>query len=241
MAQTEQLDLTSWKQSLKGRSQFKTLAFNPEVADACNVYDYKNDPRKRLLQIQLVGRPDLDLIDWFTITSGLEISIPSSLQGLLKEAISAAQNPFISIKVLDSELDGEKFEPLPTTGSATIATRIGQEGFRKDLIEYWEGRCAVSGLGMIEILKASHIKPWSESSDEERLDKFNGLLLSPTLDALFDSGFISFEDDGSIKISRAVRNHTGQLGINRSQRLEKVDEHHGQYLKYHRDNIYKGN
>ena len=57
-------------------------------------------------------------------------------------------------------------------------------------MEYWDSKCAVTGLAIPELLKASHIKPWKDSTDEERLDIFNGLLLAPHLDAAFDRGFI---------------------------------------------------
>lgn len=59
---------------------------------------------------------------------------------------------------------------------------------RVALLDFWQGRCCVTGLDVAELLRASHIKPWARcESDDERLDVFNGLLLSPTMDALFDA------------------------------------------------------
>ena len=75
--------------------------------------------------------------------------------------------------------------------------RIGQGKYRKDLIELWE-KCSVSECNMTDLLIASHIKPWSESSNEEKLDPYNGLLLLPNYDKLFDKHLISFNDDGKI-------------------------------------------
>ena len=76
---------------------------------------------------------------------------------------------------------------------AIVKQRIGQGAFRKQLMEKWKG-CSVTGYEQSEILVASHIKPWSESSDEEKLDTNNGLLLVANLDKAFDQGLITFEN-----------------------------------------------
>ncbi len=149
----------------------------------------------------------------FKITSGHEISIPSDLQNLLGTAIAADINQYVTVRVLDVESDKAGFEPFSTIGSTTISTRIGQEKFRKLLVDYWCGGCAVTGLRLLDILKAFHIKPWSESTDAERMDKFNGLLLSPNLDALFDNGFISFSNNRKLMISDNASAYTTMLGI----------------------------
>jgi hypothetical protein len=126
-----------------------------------------------------------------------------------------------------------------TTREAVIQSRIGQGQFRTSLIGYWQG-CSVSGCSQFEILKASHIKPWRFSTNEERLDVFNGLLLLPNLDTCFDSGFISFEDDGNIIISsRLSETSLLQLGINSSLKLMRVEEKHRDYLRFHREKIFR--
>jgi putative restriction endonuclease len=84
--------------------------------------------------------------------------------------------------------------------SELIKARIGQGAFRAKLIVLW-GSCAVTGYKDLNLLVASHIKPWSVSSNSERLDVYNGLLLVPNLDKAFDSGFISFKESGEIMIS----------------------------------------
>jgi len=71
-----------------------------------------------------------------------------------------------------------------------VRTRIGQGEFRKKLITYWNG-CAVTDCKLIKILRASHIKPWRFSTNAERLDEYNGLLLLPSIDSLFDAGLIT--------------------------------------------------
>ena len=126
-----------------------------------------------------------------------------------------------------------------TTRNAIVQSRIGQGQFRADLIEYW-GACAVSGCTRIEILKASHIKPWRFSSNTERLDVFNGLLLLPNLDTCFDLGLISFCDDGAILLSSELRSvDLSLLGIRDDMRLTKVEEMHLKYLCFHRENIFR--
>ena len=85
--------------------------------------------------------------------------------------------------------------PETTERVGLVLSRVGQGYFRKQLIDRWNGKCAVSGCSISKILIASHIVPWSEANDKERLDVDNGILLSPTLDALFDKHLISFKDD----------------------------------------------
>lgn len=78
-----------------------------------------------------------------------------------------------------------------------VKQRIGQGYFRKALLDYWGGCCPLTGIREEAMLRASHIVPWAKcSSDEERLDVFNGLLLAAHWDAAFDRGLVSFDDDG---------------------------------------------
>ena len=74
--------------------------------------------------------------------------------------------------------------PAPaTTRQALVDARVGQGRFRAEVLAGWDGRCAVTGCDAVEVLRASHLKPWRESSDTERLDPDNGLPLVATLDA----------------------------------------------------------
>jgi putative restriction endonuclease len=85
-----------------------------------------------------------------------------------------------------------------TERDATVRQRIGQDLFRDGLLTLWRGRCAISGLNVPELLRASHAKPWASSTDAERLDVYNGLLLAAHLDAAFDCGLITVEADGRL-------------------------------------------
>ena len=121
-----------------------------------------------------------------------------------------------------------------TTRTTLIEARRGQGKYRNDLIAVW-GKCAVTRCAHIELLRASHIKPWRDASNLERLDKFNGLLLSPNLDAAFDRGLISFADNCSIVISPALSKETqASLGISPELKLVSVYEENRHYLALHR-------
>lgn len=126
--------------------------------------------------------------------------------------------------------------PLTTEKENLIKSRVGQGDFREKLIKYWKG-CSITNFKNIEILIASHIKPWSSSTNEERLDVYNGLLLIPNLDKLFDKGFISFDDSGKILISRSLKDYY-TLGVNRDMNIN-IEEKHKKYLSFHREQVFK--
>ena len=85
---------------------------------------------------------------------------------------------------------------------------------------------------------ASHIKPWRESDNEERLDRFNGLLLIPNIDKAFDLGFISFNDSGKVLISSYLEKPE-VLGLQEDMSFQ-VHHRHKRYLGHHRGVIFKG-
>ena len=125
-------------------------------------------------------------------------------------------------------------KPNETERKGLVTSRVGQGYYRQKIIERWEGECPVSGLSIIPILIASHIVPWSQSNDEEKLDVNNGILLSPNVDALFDKHLISFENDGLILISDKVsREDRDALGVSESMRIS-VSEGMIPFLEKHR-------
>src|SRR4051794_10568896 len=89
-------------------------------------------------------------------------------------------------------------------------------------------------------LVASHCKPWRDSSNEERLDGENGLLLTPSIDHLFDRGFIGFEDNGDLLVSPvAHRDSLARMGVDpaRVRNVGLFSEGQRRYLAYHRDSV----
>jgi putative restriction endonuclease len=108
----------------------------------------------------------------------------------------------------------------PTERDELIKARRGQGKFRADLRARWKGACAVTGCTQNEILRASHIKPWRESTNRERRSQHNGILLCANLDALFDEHLISFEDDGEMIVSPRIASEDRLvLGLPRKLRL----------------------
>lgn len=119
-----------------------------------------------------------------------------------------------------------------------IKVRLTQYKFRKNLFELNQF-CAITGFKSPQFLIASHIKPWSKSNDQERLDKYNGLLLTPNFDRLFDRGFISFKKNGEIIISNKLSSEE-KLFFNIPKIAYigfKVD--HYKYIEFHSDTIFQ--
>lgn len=138
-------------------------------------------------------------------------------------------------------LDGQEQDKNTTEKSQLIMGRLGQGDFREKVLEVWGGKCAVTGSDLKEVLRASHIKPWKDSNDEERLNPYNGIPLAATFDALFDRGLISFNDNGDIKISRYLsKKNQKSLGINKEDKVEGgFFEENIPFLEHHRNNIFK--
>lgn len=148
---------------------------------------------------------------------------------------------FADLKTLLEDMamrDVQTAADIPETQrEEVVLARVGQGNFRAGLINLWQG-CSVSGCDFIPALRASHIKPWSVSSNDERLDVYNGLLLSPNLDILFDKGLISFKDDGGILISpRLPETARIALGCDESMGIQPKVENIP-YLTWHRDNLF---
>jgi hypothetical protein len=131
--------------------------------------------------------------------------------------------------------------PKTTEAERLVVQRVGQDLFRRGLLDFWEGRCAITGLAVPALLRASHIKPWADcESDGERLDVYNGLLLAPHLDAAFDQGFITVQDDGEVVISAALdEGARGLLGLDRPLRVRRLAEGHRSYLPWHRQRVFR--
>jgi hypothetical protein len=139
----------------------------------------------------------------------------------------------------EKALSYEQVATKTTSRQATVTTRVGQNKFREKVIKYWK-TCSVTSCNVTSILKSSHMKPWAVSNSLERLDAFNGILLIPNLDSLFDLGFISFTDEGRILIVSALSTEACQsLGISPEMRLRKVNSANLPYLRYHREQVFR--
>jgi len=95
--------------------------------------------------------------------------------------------------------------PRATEAERLVVQRIGQDIFRDRLMDYWQGRCPLTGISDPALLRASHIVPWADcASDAERLDVHNGLLLSALWDAAFDRALVTFDDAGRPEFSPSL-------------------------------------
>lgn len=131
--------------------------------------------------------------------------------------------------------------PQSTDAERLVVQRLGQDLFRRALLDYWRGRCCVTGLAVPELLRASHIKPWALcGSDDERLDVFNGLLLAPHLDALFDGGWVSFDDAGELLVSSTLPHGALVLfNLQHSLRVDYMTSQHQRYMAFHRAEVFR--
>ncbi|WBA81927.1 HNH endonuclease [Endozoicomonas sp. GU-1] len=192
---------------------------------------------------------------------GAYISITSDLAEIgLEDELKDSQfgkNGYDSLFVIPEELKNEianstHIEPpsllddlqsaeliQSTERNDIVNSRIGQGVFRKSLIEYWKG-CAVTDCCFAPMLIASHIKPWRDSNDQERLDLYNGFLLAPNLDMAFDSGYISFDSKGKIIISsafKAVDSYSLRITPKLKIKQKLLTDKHREYLSFHRENV----
>ncbi|WP_323601413.1 HNH endonuclease [Pseudomonas putida] len=148
------------------------------------------------------------------------------------------EDEFSQIELFEQSSLGQQIES--TEREAIVRARVGQGVYRHALLKHWQG-CAVSGVALASMLRASHIKPWRDATHLERLDPFNGLLLTPNLDQAFDQGLITFTDEGDVVIAQALTTELQlALGINPQCRLRRLHDRHLNYLAWHREHVFSG-
>jgi hypothetical protein len=127
-----------------------------------------------------------------------------------------------------------------TTREALIHARVGQGRFRSDVLKLWDNRCAVTGSRIVDAVRASHIKPWRSSTNEERLDSENGLPLVASLDALLDAGFISFDSSGKLLVSSELSESERRVyGLSGASLRKKPAGKTAIYLAFHRAKVFR--
>lgn len=130
---------------------------------------------------------------------------------------------------------------LTTTEKETIVLARRGQGLFRQRVQEIEFRCRVTGVDRPEHLRASHCKPWRDATNEERLSGDNGLLLTPSIDHLFDRGFIAFRDDGRLLVSPvAHRPSLARMGVPVDRDCDVGRFHPGQlpFLEFHRDQVF---
>ena len=189
---------------------------------------------------------ELEQWSWFKYQKGLTLCGTCKKKGLLvawcaeipnfqtASALSLKSDIDELEKCLASKTDPEKRTEIETL----IKARLGQGSFRQNVLEQYPS-CPLTGLDIQPLLIASHIKPWSVCNNNERLDPFNGLMLAPNIDALFDSGLITFDPDGTIKISPKIDlENQKRLGISSRMKL-KIRPKSKKYFEYHRNHVFQ--
>lgn len=126
-----------------------------------------------------------------------------------------------------------------TEKESIIKARKGQGRYRELIIEKY-GSCIITGINDERILIASHIKPWVSSNNNERINRENGLLLSPTYDRLFDRGFISFRDTGLIMLSNHFSDDNfKRVGLKEGVKYNlQINAEMKSFMEFHRDVIF---
>jgi len=186
-------------------------------------------------------------ISYELATSLLEMADPMLL-GMINKSLfvqehdSPTADPVVLIEWEDMEQSKilENFQISETTRKALVHARIGQGKFKESVARY-ERECRLTNVGNPTHLIASHIKPWRESDNKERLDGGNGLLLTPSIDHLFDRGFISFGDDGDVLISPiADCESLAKMGVQSEAPIftGRFNSDQKYFLNYHREQVF---
>jgi hypothetical protein len=139
---------------------------------------------------------------------------------------------------IESEIESDR-QVSETEREALIVARRGQGLFKQRVMQV-ESRCRITGVTNPIHLRASHCKPWRDSSNDERLNGENGLLLTPTMDHLFDRGFISFENSGVVIVSPVAHiSSLNRMGVatDRIVNVGTFTEGQKQFLDYHRESV----
>lgn len=164
------------------------------------------------------------LVAWYAEIKNLQAASALSLKSDIDELKEC----------LVSETNSAKRTEIETL----IKARQGQGSFRQKLLKLYPS-CPLTGLDIEPLLIASHIKPWSVCDDNERLCRFNGLMLAPNIDRLFDNGLITFDTDGTIKISPTIDSENQKrLGISPDMKL-KIRPESEKYFEYHRNHVFQ--
>jgi hypothetical protein len=164
------------------------------------------------------------VLDWVLLAAGLGLASVAAGSDLANDVTTILSDESTS----------------PTEKESLINARVGQGAFRSGVLELWDDRCSVTGSSTLEAIRASHIKPWRESTDEERLDPSNGLPLVASLDALFDAGLISFESSGSLIVSPKLKTSEQQIfGLSERSLTKRPPENTAEYLAYHRNHFFR--
>ena len=183
---------------------------------------------------------------WFETRRSLELFFESIFNHQVARNKTKSQDHYDtdikhSVDILD-EINNAQSELSylnDTEKSRVVKSRLGQGIFRELLLDFWSQKCAASNLDLPALLRASHIKPWRDCDNSDRLNVFNGLLLAPHYDLAFDKGYISFSDTKGMIVSTKLPQEVAlKLHISTDLRLQKLEGEHLPFLQHHRENVF---
>ncbi|CAB5040499.1 MAG: HNH endonuclease [Actinobacteria bacterium] len=169
--------------------------------------------------------------------------LASAIQGLIGHQFTLATDEVLKLEPPVSVIERElaalqgRVDLTETEKRQLVNARVGQ-GLFKNNVRLNEHACRITGIEQLHHLRASHIKPWKDSTNEEKLHGCNGLMLAPHVDHLFDRGFISFADDGDLLVSDQMETsvlNAWSIGVPRNVGAFNVDQQH--FLSHHRSHV----
>ena len=211
----------------KMKQKFAQLGITTTCLDKATWENYKEyililEEVRNLLRTEL-GNKEVDMLDAHSYVWSLYLLEKDEHHPLTEEA---------------EKIETECAAFQGGTRNAVIKARINASKFRKKMLKE-NGACKLCGLDNQELLIVSHIKPWTVSNGAEKVDTNNAFMLCPNHDKLFDQGWISFEDDGTILISEQLKQKERNLtNVQPGQKI-KASPKNAVYLEYHRENIFK--
>ena len=220
------------------REYWQTTFLSPEQKITNRKFNIKLYGELGALQQAINARMEAlsDLIhvpEFFSSENNIKFLIDRYLNILVYlEDISPQEEEILLKTIMDHNIKN-------TTKEDIINGRIGQQNFKEKIAVLWGRKCAITESKLL--LNASHIKPWAKCNNKERLDPYNGFLLSPLYDRAFDEGYISFKDNGEILVSKDLNDDHKRLNFIGNECINSISPFNASYLEYHRSNIYRGN
>jgi predicted restriction endonuclease len=200
-------------------------------------FENLEDRYKKFMRLQLFEKVNIELQS--LKANGLKEKPLSNQQKIDSDLLTYLTN-CTCIPNIDEDIN--KLQNLTKTEKVQLcAARIGQGLFRQRVITL-DKKCIITGVNDLQLLIASHIKSWKESTNNERLDGMNGILLSPHLDKLFDKHLISFTNDGKIIVpNENIKDVLFKWNIDINKEYCKFTEERRKYLEYHREIFERNN
>jgi 5-methylcytosine-specific restriction protein A len=208
------------------------LALRDHIDNGKRIFLFENEGKGFVKFISEMEFHDADYFETLDLNGDIRLGIKFFLKrvGVAIPDFSPKFSSFVS----EDKNPYEVNMPNRTERAGLVNSRVGQGAYRKRIIHRWEYKCAVTSFNKLEILIASHIVPWSKATDTERLDVNNGILLSPTYDALFDRHLISFDQKGKIILTDQIEfSAFEKVGVSGKELIQGLNEFNLHYLNRH--------